>query len=374
MMDDLRNTVYIGPFHGPEDSTVDILEGLISPFPAQALVAPPPSRPPKTRPGESTPLTGSLATPPSQAVPRVAPTRHPEISNDRPQDAPQKTSRNETRKILARYLVQHPLRGWALDAAKTAAQEPRLQAAILGATNQPQETGSADAASGRLTTQPSDNPAVNQALATEAMEKYEGVLREIVARIPGTRLTAIREAKNPSRLAEKIEQAGQPAQTVSDYGAAQIAVDSDQAKDAVIRAMKGRFPILRERDFFSEGDPDFGYRAYTMQVQMPSGISEELQILPREVQRANRKEHSEYKTARNRRLAGKNVKPLEAAAKKLNNRAMKAFRLRNLAKGSQVRLQDGSKGVVAYLDPNMKIARVRTEDGRNATVRLANIS
>ncbi len=38
-------------------------------------------------------------------------------------------------------------------------------------------------------------------------------------------------------------------------------------------------------------------------------------------------------------------------------------------KGSRVRLTDGAPARVAYVDPNMRIARVRTDDGRNLTVR-----
>ena len=40
-----------------------------------------------------------------------------------------------------------------------------------------------------------------------------------------------------------------------------------------------------------------------------------------------------------------------------------------LAKGAQVTLPDGSRGTVSYLDPAMRIARVKTSDGRNLTVK-----
>ena len=76
-----------------------------------------------------------------------------------------------------------------------------------------------------------------------------------IRHIPGATLAASRKRKNPSRLAEKIEREGQPAETVSDYGAAQIAVDSPQAKDAVVAAVKQHFKVLREQDHFASGDP-----------------------------------------------------------------------------------------------------------------------
>jgi hypothetical protein len=40
-----------------------------------------------------------------------------------------------------------------------------------------------------------------------------------------------------------------------------------------------------------------------------------------------------------------------------------------MRKGTRVRMADGTPGRVAYADPNLRIARVRTDDGRNVTVR-----
>ena len=63
----------LSPFADDANNPTQLLQGLISPAPAQALVAPPPDSPPPTRAAESTPVTGSLATPPSQATPKIAP-------------------------------------------------------------------------------------------------------------------------------------------------------------------------------------------------------------------------------------------------------------------------------------------------------------
>jgi hypothetical protein len=38
-------------------------------------------------------------------------------------------------------------------------------------------------------------------------------------------------------------------------------------------------------------------------------------------------------------------------------------------KGDRVRLPDGTQGKIAYLHREMRIVRVRTEDGRNITLR-----
>jgi hypothetical protein len=46
-----------------------LLKNIVSPAEAQSLVMPPPTHAPASGPGESTPLSGSLMTAPSQAAP-----------------------------------------------------------------------------------------------------------------------------------------------------------------------------------------------------------------------------------------------------------------------------------------------------------------
>jgi hypothetical protein len=281
--------------------------------------------------------------------------------------------------------VMHTIGTQAEAAARRTAREPRLsqmQQLIV----RPQVGGDIEPNSGRKIVQPTDNPAINQALATDAMPEYKSRLEEVLRDIPGATLAATREAKKPARLAEKIAGQGQPAETVSDYGAAQIAVDSLRAKDAVVAAVKQRFPVLRQQDNFAFGDPEYRYRSCSLQVQMPNGASEELQIVPREVFEANRREHHDYKEARNAELAGQSAGQARAAARAINDAAMERFNSRNgvssatspasgnswadrVVKGSRVSLTDGTPARVVYVDPNMRIARVRTEDGRNVTVR-----
>jgi hypothetical protein len=55
--------------YGDEDEAGTLLRGILSPVEAQSLVPSPPTHAPPSGPGESTHVTGSLATPPSQAVP-----------------------------------------------------------------------------------------------------------------------------------------------------------------------------------------------------------------------------------------------------------------------------------------------------------------
>jgi len=235
--------------------------------------------------------------------------------------------------------------------------------------------GMREPGSGRKVVQPTENPAVNQALATEAMAAYKARLAEVIRQIPGAKLAASRDAKNPHRLQQKIQQEGQPAETVSDYGAAQITVDTPQAKDAVAAAVRQHFKVLREQDHFALGDQQYRYRSDTLQLQMPNGASQELQIIPRQVFEANRREHHDYKKARDAELAGRSAPAAVTAARAINDAAMERFNSRNgvvkgtVMKGSEVRLADGAVGRVLYVDPNMRIVRVRTQDGRNITVR-----
>ena len=263
-------------------------------------------------------------------------------------------------------MSSHPLHSLGFEALSSLADlgfEPQLA------------VGMREPRSGRKIVQPTQNPAINQVLATEAMAAYKARLAEVIRQIPGATLAASRDAKNPHRLREKITQEGQPAETVSDYGAAQIAVDSLQAKNAVVAAVSRHFTVLREQDNFALGDPEYRYRSDTLQLQMPNGASEELQIVPRQVLAANRQEHHDYKKARNAELAGRSAPAAVAAARALNDSAMERFNSKNgiakgtVAKGSRVRLADGTVARVVYVDPNMRIARVRTEDGRNITVR-----
>jgi hypothetical protein len=51
-----------------EDEASRLLKSILSPAEAQSLVPPPPTQAPVSGPGESTPLTGSLATPARQGL------------------------------------------------------------------------------------------------------------------------------------------------------------------------------------------------------------------------------------------------------------------------------------------------------------------
>src|ERR1700691_1722491 len=232
-------------------------------------------------------------------------------------------------------MAAHPLDTLGFEPVASPAQRNLRSLAGLGFETvthtiaRPQAVGVMELASGRKIVQPTDNPAVNQALATQAMPAYKARLLEAIRHIPGARLAASRDAKNPARLAENIAGQGQPAETVSDYGAAQIAVATPEAKNAVVAAVKRHFTVLRQQDNFAFGDPEYRFRSYSLQLQMPNGSSEELQIIPQEVLEANRQEHHDYKKVRNAELAGRNAGQARAAAKAINDSAMERFNSRN---------------------------------------------
>jgi hypothetical protein len=73
-------------FVSGEDEASRLLKKILSPAEAQSLVLPPPSHAPVSGPGESTPLTGSLAKPPSQATPSRAPA-HDEVKPATPEQS-----------------------------------------------------------------------------------------------------------------------------------------------------------------------------------------------------------------------------------------------------------------------------------------------
>lgn len=268
------------------------------------------------------------------------------------------------------------------------------------------KVGTEDKGSGRVIVQPSTRRDVNQELATAGMPEFEAGIKSAIQDVPGAVLHAVREEKNPARLDEKVEREGQPPRTITDYGAAQIAVDSPADRDAVVAQIKKRFPVVSDTDEFLRGDPDYGFRHHTLRVQVSNGATEELQIVPREVMEANKAEHHLYKSARRAEIDGSpDFKAKAAKAKEANDAAMTAFEARNsagditaglvpkptgqdfnkppantvdfnrpaLAKGQSVTLKSGEKATIAYVDPNLRIARIRTADGTNRTVNQKDI-
>lgn len=179
--------------------------------------------------------------------------------------------------------------------------------------------------------QPTRSPVVNENLAAQAAPELQSKLAQIAAQVPGSRLARLRPQKHPARLADKIEE-GKPPETISDYLAAQIAVKTPQAKDAVIAELRRKFNVVDVDDRFLDGRKDkAGYASANVQVQMANGLTAEVQIVPHEVQQITDRSHRFYTLGRNARDAGN----LEAAnqffarAREINSQALERFKRRN---------------------------------------------
>ena len=87
--------------------------------------------------------------------------------------------------------------------------------------------------------QPTADPIENDRLAGEAAPQFATELSQIADSVPGADFARYRPQKSVERVQEKAAD-GQPPETVGDYLAGQIAVDSVEAKNRVIEELKKR--------------------------------------------------------------------------------------------------------------------------------------
>jgi len=215
-------------------------------------------------------------------------------------------------------------------------------------------------------------------------------------------LEGVREQKDPERLTEKIEREGQPVHTIPDILAARLAVDSPEAKDAAVDAIKQKFDVIRDEDEFEKGSELTGYRAHKFQVQITPELSAEIHVVPKEISEVNDDQHEDYEKMREAALS----------AKETNDAAMDEFEKRNsssldvrqnttserkgdrgeapeqekaapvsaapspLKVGDSVVLKDGRRATVAYAPPasaQLPTYRLKTEDGKNVEIRARDL-
>lgn len=245
-----------------------------------------------------------------------------------------------------------------------------------GTQEQASKVGRTDRPSGRQIVQPTSSPVQNERLAAQNASQLDEKLSRVSAKIPGASYERLRPQKNLGRVQQKVRE-GKPAQTISDYLAAQIAVDSPEAKGRMIRELRKEFEIVQVDDKFLKGRPDKGgYPSANLQVKFPNGGTAEVQIVPRDVQAITDTTHHLYKEGRNARDTGDRARARQAfsQARKLNSEALDRFKLRNqLTKGQTVTLVHGGKAVVQYVSPTMNVVRVRTVQGKTRTVRFNQI-
>src|SRR5579885_3196375 len=155
--------------------------------------------------------------------------------------------------------------------------------------------------------------------AKDAAPELEAKLKRIIKGIAGVNFDAVRDQKTPERLTEKIEKEDQPVHTIPDILTARLIVDTPEARDAAVNAIKQNFDVIREEDEFEDGNEQTGYRVHKLQVQVTPELSAEIHIVPKEVAKVNEEQHDAYERRRDAALE----------AKEANDGAMEKFEQRN---------------------------------------------
>lgn len=218
----------------------------------------------------------------------------------------------------------------------TAGRSKQAAAGTPVPTDQPQPAGG-DAGvggiepdSGRVVTQPVDDLDQAQKLATAAAPDLKQKLQSVTKAVPGANVDGVREKKHPDRAKQKVENEDKPANTVSDLLAGRIAVDSPEAKDQAVAALKSQAPVIDEEDSFQQGDPDYGFRSHTLQAVMPNGSSAEVQVVPQEIADADEDTHETYERGRQAEIEGDTETANDAMAenRQAHDDAMQEFNAR----------------------------------------------
>ncbi len=197
-------------------------------------------------------------------------------------------------------------------------------------------------------------------------QQFEDGLKAATRGIGGAKFDAVRAEKDPKRIDEKIKDEGQPIHTIPDILAGRIGVDTRDAHERTVAAVKSHFKVIRDEDEFEKGAPPTHYRVHKLQVQVTPQLSAEVHIVPREVLEANDKQHDVYEDARDADLDGKEATAAkkEKQAKAINDAAMAKFNERNdaektskatpakLAKGVTVLIGKDGFGIVHGGNPN----------------------
>jgi hypothetical protein len=206
------------------------------------------------------------------------------------------------------------------------------------AVSGPLAVGSTDTTSGRIVTQPTDNLDEAQDIATQAAPALKENLQAVENSVPGATVDGVREEKDTSRAKEKVED-DKPVNTLTDLVAGRIAVDSPEAKDAAVNAIKKQSPVIDEEDNFQQGDPDYGFRSHTIQSVMPTGASAEVQVVPKEIAEADDDTHKTYEEGRSAEASGDDEAAQKAMAenKAVHDAAMEKFNARNQDKSGAMR-------------------------------------
>lgn len=185
-------------------------------------------------------------------------------------------------------------------------------------------------AEGREVLQSTDSASELHASASDHADWLEQKLAEVVQGIEGAKVEAVRDQKAKSDLNDKIKREGQAPETIPDYLAGRIVVETHEARDQVAERMRSVFTVIREKDDFKNGSDPYGFRTHTFQVQTPDGNSAEVQVVPKEISEVNDKTHPDYEKAEDHRLNGSDLahEKIAAKVKGVHDAAMQEFEAR----------------------------------------------
>jgi hypothetical protein len=277
---------------------------------------------------------------------------HIEIANS-PQSA-----ENLAAKIINEAVDQHDERRAALSVSMEsdgkkgtgvpgagAGKEKQLPGGVSGrasGSDQPQrspQVGGTDPDTGRTVTQSSPDLDEAQDTATAAAPELKDTLGQAVDGIPDAEVDGVREEKDPERAQQKEEVDEKPVHTQTDLLAGRIAVDSPEAKDAVVDQLKSSAPVIDEDDKFDKGDPAYGFRSHTLQVALGKGkTSAEVQVVPKEIADVDDDTHDTYERGRQAEAEGddKTAKEAMEENKSAHDDAMDKFNERNQDRSSKI--------------------------------------
>lgn len=140
------------------------------------------------------------------------------------------------------------------------------------------------------------------AIAAKAKAEHpliKKALKEAISTVQGAKLHGDRDEKPEERVDEKIHEEGQSPRTIPDFSGFRVAVDSHQAKDGAVDAIRSKLNVVREKDEFDKGAEDTGFHGHMLQVQHPgSDVTHEVQVLPKQVADTAEATHDAYEKAR----------------------------------------------------------------------------
>ena len=153
--------------------------------------------------------------------------------------------------------------------------------------------GDIDQTSKRIITQGNNDLEGLFPLAEKHRERLDTLLAPIAAAVKGEAQPA--RVKGRERLDEKLS--NRPASVISDFLGARLAVPDKAGMETVRALLRTRFKVIEEDDFTTTGTN--GYRAVHVQVVMGDGFSAEVQVMPHQVNQAQKVAWEIYAKVRN---------------------------------------------------------------------------